>query len=331
MKTDLDTLATALYVKTDDLLKESPQLAPYRPDVGIDPKLSDAELVTLAVMQALLGFTSEARWLRHARVQLRHLFPYLPQQPGYNKRLRAAAPMIRHCIRVLAAGSSGWTDDVWVVDSTPVECGRSRETTKRSDLAGWAEYGYCASHSRYFWGLRLHLVATLGGLPVAFALTGAKADEREVLLAILASALTPELSRTPGQTLIGDKNYYGAYSRPALPGGPRLLRPARKGEPERGGAALFKPLRQVIESINQTFKGQLDLERHGGHTPGRDRPRPAAHPRPHHRQSGSRGEFHPPAPTESVREDLSSYGSCHPGHQVREADVVHCQCANRQG
>jgi hypothetical protein len=30
---------------------------------------------------------------------------------------------------------------------------------------------------------------------------------------------------------------------------------------------LFKPLRQTIESINQTFKGQLDLERHGGRTP----------------------------------------------------------------
>ena len=71
------------------------------------------------------------------------------------------------------------TDDVWVVDSTPVECGRSRETAKRSELAGWAEYGYCASHSRYFWGLRLHLVCTLHGLPVAFALTGAKADERD--------------------------------------------------------------------------------------------------------------------------------------------------------
>src|SRR6266581_4749666 len=179
--TDLDTLATALYVRTDDLLKESPQLAPCRPDVGIDPKLSDAELVTLAVMQALLGFASEARWLRHARAHLRHLFPYLPQQPGYNKRLRAAASMIRDCIRVLAADTTVWTDDVWVVDSTPVECGRSRETARRSDLAGWAEYGYCASHSRYFWGLRLHLVCTLQGLPVAFALTGAKADEREVL------------------------------------------------------------------------------------------------------------------------------------------------------
>ena len=45
------------------------------------------------------------------------------------------------------------------------------------------------------------------------------------------------------------------------------LRPARQGEPERAGAQFFKPLRQVIESVNDTFKGQLDLERHGGHTP----------------------------------------------------------------
>jgi Transposase DDE domain len=265
--TDLDTLATALYVRTDDLLKGSPQLAPARPEVGIDPKLSDAELVTLAVMQALLGFTSEARWLRHARAHLRHLFPYLPQQPGYNKRLRKAASLIQQCIRVLAAGTSAWTDDVWVVDSTPVECGRSRETAKRSDLAGWAEYGYCASHSRYFWGLRLHLVATLGGLPVGFALTGAKADERQVLLAIF-DADPGLLAQRAGQTLIGDKNYYGAAFEIAIArAGARLLRPARKGEPERAGAHLFKPLRQVIESINETFKSQLDLERHGGHTP----------------------------------------------------------------
>ena len=161
----MDTLATALYVRTDDLLKESPQLAPWRPGTGITPRLSDAELVTLAVMQALSGFTSEARWLRYARAHLRHLFPYLPQQPGYNKRLRAAASLIRACIGVLAASTTVWTDDVWVVDSTPVECGRSRETARRSDLAGWAEYGYCASHSRYFWGLRLHLVCTLQACP----------------------------------------------------------------------------------------------------------------------------------------------------------------------
>jgi hypothetical protein len=114
---DLDSLATALYVKTDDLLKTSPELAAWRPEVGIEPQLSDAELVTLSVMQALLGFVSERRW-------------------------------------ILAVDPTLWTDDVRVVDSTPVECGHSRETVKRSDLAGWAQYGYCPSHSRFFWGLR---------------------------------------------------------------------------------------------------------------------------------------------------------------------------------
>jgi len=265
--TDMDTLATALYVRTDDLLKESPQLAPWRPEAGIGPQLSDAELVTLAMMQALLGYTSEAQWMRYAHAHLRHLFPYLPRQPGYNKRLRRAAALIRQCIRVLAASTTAWTDDVWVVDSTPVECGRSRDTARRSDLAGWAEYGYRASHSRWFWGLRLHLVCTLHGLPVAFALTGAKADEREVLLAMFT--IEPGLvASRPGQILIGDKNYYGAAFEAALAAaGIRLLRPARKGEPDPAGTRFFRPLRQIIESVNETFKGQLDLERHGGHTP----------------------------------------------------------------
>jgi hypothetical protein len=167
---------------------------------------------------------------------------------------------------VIACDTALWSDDVWVVDSTPVECGRSRQTAKRSALAGWAQYGYCASHSRYFWGLRLHLVCTLGGLPVAIALAGAKADERLVLLDLLA--VEPELvAARPGQVLLADKNYYGQeFERLLAELGVRLLRPARKGEAGRAGASLFRPLRQLIESVNQTFKGQLNLERHGGRT-----------------------------------------------------------------
>jgi hypothetical protein len=168
-------------------------------------------------------------------------------------------------IAVLARDTSLCSDDVWIADSTPVECGRSRETAKRSDLAGFAEYGYCASHSRYFWGLRLHLLCTMGGLPVGFALTGAKADERHTLLDILTG--DSDLARREGQMLIADKNYYGREFEATLPGlGITLLRPARKGEPDRPGAHFFKPLRQIIESINDTLKGQLDLERHGGRT-----------------------------------------------------------------
>jgi hypothetical protein len=126
---------------------------------------------------------------------------YLPKPSGYGKRLRKASCLFKHMIRMLAADTSLWSDDVWVADSTPVGCGCSRETAKRSELAGWAEYGYCASHSRYFWGLRLHLVCTLGGLPVLFALTGAKADERETLVSMLDAAPELTAART-GQTII---------------------------------------------------------------------------------------------------------------------------------
>jgi len=92
--TDLDTLPTALYVRIDDELKIGPELQRFRPAVGLAPKRTDAELMTLAVVQALLGFTSETRFLRHASVHLRHLCPCLPKQSGYIKRLRRAASQL---------------------------------------------------------------------------------------------------------------------------------------------------------------------------------------------------------------------------------------------
>jgi hypothetical protein len=264
---DLDTLCTALYVRVDDELKIRPELARYRPAVGIAPKLSDAELITLSVVQALLGFSSETRFLRFATAHLRHLFPYLPNQSGYNKRLRAAAGQLRALIRTLARSTTLWSDDTWMVDSTPVECGRSRETAKRSDLAGFSGYGYCASHSRFFWGLRLHLVTTPAGLPVTFALASPKADEREVLRDLLE--IEPGLlDARPGQVILADKGYRSTELETFLADHQAtLLRPARADEQPRAGARLLKPLRQVIESVNDTLKGQLDLERHGGRTP----------------------------------------------------------------
>ena len=124
MDADLDTLCTALYVAVDDELKTRPELARYRPVVEIAPKLSDAELVTLSVVQALLGFSSETRFLRFAKAHLWHLFPYVPNQSGYNKRLRAATGQLQALIRTVARQTTLWSDDLWMVDSTP---GRVRE------------------------------------------------------------------------------------------------------------------------------------------------------------------------------------------------------------
>jgi hypothetical protein len=194
---DLDTLVTALYVKIDDMLVKDRR--PGRP-----ARLSQPELVCLAVAQALLGFRSEHRWIRFAACHLRGAFPYLPHQPGYNKRLRAALPLVKRVIRDLAADSDFWFEGVWIADSTPVECGRSRPAVRRPELAGWANYGYCASHSRWVWGRRLYLIATPAGMPILWALAGPKTGEREVLAAMLD--VEPQLAAArPGLTLITDK------------------------------------------------------------------------------------------------------------------------------
>ncbi|MGY1700794.1 IS982 family transposase [Geodermatophilus sp. SYSU D00766] len=259
MTTDLSTLLTALYVRIDD------HLAP-RVRVGRRPRLTDSELLTLAVAQTLLGVRSEARWLRLVPAALPGAFPYLPGQSGYNKRLRTALPLLKRLIRELAADTDLWADPVWLVDSTPVECARSRPTVHRSELAGIAGYGYCPSHSRWFWGLRLHLICTPAGLPISWALTDPKLDERQVLMGIL-DADADLLAARPGLLLIADKGYVSAELDDYLHArGADLLRPSYRNRAPRPGQALLAPIRQLIESVYDTLKGQLDLELHGART-----------------------------------------------------------------
>jgi Transposase DDE domain len=258
VKTDLDTLLTALYVFCDDHVIG-------RRRNGRPPLLSDAELLCLAIAQVLLDFPRERHWIRYARKHLRHLFPYIPGQSGYGKRLRAAGPLIAKVIRKLAEVTETSTPILMLIDSTPVPCGMSRETVKRSDLAGDAGYGYCASHSRYFWGMRLYLVTTVEGMPVTWCLAHPKLDEREVMAALFE--VDHHLVQA-GQVILADKGFAGADFETFLDGlGVHLVRPARNGvkrdpEPSPAQKRLLR-MRQWIEAIFDTLKGQLSLEQHG--------------------------------------------------------------------
>lgn len=258
MPADLDSLLTGLYVLVDDLL-------PARTGAGRRPKITDAELITLAVAQIFLGCHSERRFLRLARQRLGHLFPYIPKQPGYNKRLRKLAPQICLAINQLARISPSFCDRLRLLDSTPVPCGASRETVKRSELAGWAAYGYCASHSRYFWGLRLYLLCAPDGMPISFCLAPANEGEREVAAAMLARARRTGLL-TGGEIIVADKGFAGEELEQIIASlDATLIRPDRKGEQPRFGK--LGGIRQWIESIYNTTKSQLSLEDHGGHIP----------------------------------------------------------------
>ena len=252
MLANLDALLTALYVRVDDLL-------PRRRGPGRPPRISDAELIALAVAQMFLGIPNDRRFLALARWRLGHLFPYLPQQPGYNKRLRALAPTIGRVITQLAVASPSFCDNLRLLDSTPVPCGQSRETARRSELAGHAAYGWCKSHSRYFWGFRLYLLCAPDGMPICFELAPANVAERVVAAEML------ERVDLHGYTVMADKGFAGGEFEEHMAAlGARFLRPDRRDEAHRHGS--LGPVRQWIESVFWTCKGQLTLEAHGGRT-----------------------------------------------------------------
>jgi len=252
MDADLDLLCISVYCTADDLLPERPRNARRR--------LTDAEIVTLCVAQVLMGIASDRRFLRAARRQLGHLFPYLPSQDALHKRRARLAETLEWLIGVFAARSPGSSDELLLLDSTPVECGRSLETARRSQLAEVCGYGYSRSHSRWFWGMRLHLACAPDGTPRAAALVAADRPEREVALTLLPRALAG------GETIVCDKGYAGReFAASVADLGALVLRPARRNEPPTG--PHLAPIRQRIESVFWTCKDLLSLERHGARTP----------------------------------------------------------------
>ena len=136
MIADLDTLLTALYVELTDWI--IPSSGSGRSGPGRPPEVTDAELVCLAVAQVLLRHDDERHWLRAAPKLIGHLFPRLLGQSEYNERLKNLAPLMEAALRWLAEATPGSAELLRLMDATPVPCGASAVTAKRSGLYGWA-------------------------------------------------------------------------------------------------------------------------------------------------------------------------------------------------
>jgi hypothetical protein len=261
---DLDTLLIALYVELTDRI--IPVLGFTRSGPGQRPEVTDAELVCLAVAQVLLRYDDERHWLRAARSRVGHLFPRLLAQSEYNQRVKNAGPLLEAALRWLASHTPASAQLVRLLDATPVPCGQSAVTARRSGLFGWAGYGYCPSHSRWYWGSKLMLICTCEGTVTGFGLANPKLyGERDQARQMLKHQ--PANRPAPGTAIVTDKGLAGEdteefFASPGL--GLDLIRPARRDEKPR-----YFPnwLRQRVEAIIWTLKNQLGIERHGGRVP----------------------------------------------------------------
>ena len=249
--TDLEALVVAGYVFADE----------YRVPArgGRPPLVSDAELVALAVCQAAIGISSDRQFLGLVGRVLPGWFPHLPEQSQYNRRLRGLVELISIVQQRVAC----WLDSGGprLADGTQLAVAAYPGCQQRSAFAGFARYGFCKSHHRFVWGVRLVLLTDVRGLPLGYTIVPANEKEYEPLAELLTG--------TPAEVVIADKGLWGrAYQARLAATGTQLLTPnkvrtAVNLDRERALAST----RLVIESVFANLKGQMRLEHHLAKTP----------------------------------------------------------------
>jgi Transposase DDE domain len=246
MTASLETLVVAAYVFACSLSIPRP---------GPAGKITDQELIALAVAQAATGICSDRQFLGIIDRLLPGWFPHLPDQSQYNRRLRRLTPSITTAqLTVAELIADG---QIRLLDGTLVACANYPGCASKSAFAGHAGYGYCPSKSLYVWGLRLVLIADGKGVPVGYDLTGPKTGQEREAGWELASA-------HPHRVLFADGGFWGAeYQRTMELIDVRLITPERHKPGQRPPSELAKArIRLIIESVFSNLKRQMRLDHH---------------------------------------------------------------------
>lgn len=196
----LDDLFLTVFCLLDDLYRDLiPETVRQRPRYE-RMEMTDAEVLTLSVVQEALSMDSEASFLRFVTREHRHLFPTLLSRDRYTRRRRALTGVALTLFRRLADAFEDRAQ--WlVIDSAPVETAAFVRSQSAGVSMPEAAYGYIPSKKRYFFGFRLHLVITDEGAISDFALCPANEDERTVAREVLR--------RFEGRDVLGDNGYSG--------------------------------------------------------------------------------------------------------------------------
>jgi hypothetical protein len=246
MCASLETLVVAAYVFACSLPIPRP---------GPAGKVTDQELIALAVAQAATGLCSDRQFLGAVGRLLPGYFPQLPNQSQYNRRLRRLTPQLTTVqlmvSELIAEGR------VRLVDGTLIACANYPGCASQSHFAGHASYGYCPSKSEFVWGMRLVLISDPKGVPVGYDLVGPKTgQEREAALELAAAHA--------GSMLFGDKGFWGReYDASLQLIDVQLVTPERHRLGQRPQGELAKArIRLVIESVFANLKRQMRLGDH---------------------------------------------------------------------
>jgi len=274
-----EDLFVYVYVLIDDAIAAGDIAIPPRP--GPAPGCSDAGLLAIAQVRHLPGRRSEAGFLAEVTRDWAHLFPYLPHQSEFSRRIRWLRSAFGQFRAALAAHLA--EDDCQQAGTSALPV---KHTSRVRGPDGWtgpgglhARFGRDAAHAEWFCGFRPAVRTGLGSRIVrAWSIVPAAVNEREV-----AEDL-PEAGPPP-RDLLADKGFTGkAFAARQAARGTAVLVPPAKDQRKTMTAILQKIIAEWRNRIETTFKeitGQMELARHGAHLPGAAHPNSRDHRRPY--------------------------------------------------
>ena len=200
MINNFDDFCLYVFCIVDDITK---QLAPYLKRPGPDPICSDSELMAMCLIGECKGWDTETELL--SNFQAHHdLFPHIPTQSRFNRRRRNLMYTFNGIRQILLSWIDLSHDPHCVIDSLPIPVTKFHLVP--SSTGDWrafgANFGKVASKKQTIFGFKLHLLVTLGGLILDFALAPASLQD----LAVGVSLLTDHNDRL----VLGDKAYVSA-------------------------------------------------------------------------------------------------------------------------
>lgn len=259
---DKATVLTTLFTIVDDTMKGSAVIQHALKRPGPAPRLSDSEVITLALYQELIGEPREDHFFRLHQASLQPFFLGLNERSRYNRRKRdlwSVILAVRMSLQLVLDALQ--LEETAAIDSAPVPCVSYKRSKQASDFVGTADYGVCSSKAMKYFGCKLHSVVGLSGFILGFLLTPASRYDNQPVVELLDS-FSHHLQR-----LLGD----GAYNDAALESylqqyrSLNLLAPAKANQaPKRSPSAQkqLNRLRLICETVNAQMQEQLHLSKH---------------------------------------------------------------------
>ncbi len=255
---DFESLLVIVFVLVDDWYQLERKSS--KPSVsGAKPKMSNSEIMTLALMMDYLPFPGETQFIGFIRANYGEWFPNLLERSQFNRRLRKLGDEIETLRRRWVKQLGVEAANSFVIDTKPIPVVGYKRSKRHSDFDGSANYGYCAARKMKYFGYKLVVLSTLGGIPVAYELVSANTDERKAVEGVL--------QMVHGSDIYGDKGFIGQewQSEITKATANRIWTIQRENQHQQVSSAL----KHLISRVRQRIEGVFNEIQNTGRNPER--------------------------------------------------------------